>query len=131
VNGIPVFLTEQQILIIHRKVTEAFGGDTSLRDLRLLSSATAVAAASFDGRLLHDSIPAMAGAYLFHLCKNHPFVDGNKRTALTAAEVFLTINAWRLKASDGDVEEVTMGIADGTLAKRDVLVFMQNHCRPM
>ena len=83
--------------------------------------------AGFGGEYLHQGVPAMAAAYLFHLCKNHPFVDGNKRTALAAAEVFLQLNNHRLTATNARLARVTLGVAEGTISKRELTVFFEQH----
>ena len=83
----PTFLTTDNVMAIHRRMIREFGGDPKVRDYGLLESAAMMPAAQFRGRFLHGGIPAMAAAYLFHLCTNHPFVDGNKRTVLASAEV--------------------------------------------
>lgn len=88
-------------------------------------------AAQFGGRFLHDGIPAMAAAYLFHLCKNHPFMDGNKRTALASAEVFVLLNDMRLRATDDELEELTLEIAKGNLSKEEVTSFFRGHVEPV
>src|SRR5207249_5785917 len=82
------FLTVDQVLSIHARVLAEYGGGDGVRDIGLLDSAVAMPAAAFGGQHLHDGIPAMAAAYLFHICKNHAFVDGNKRTGLAAAIQF-------------------------------------------
>jgi death-on-curing protein len=85
-------LDVESVLAIHQEVLAAHGGLGGLRDRALLESAVAAPQASFGGKpLLRDPIE-MAAAYLFHLCRNHPFADGNKRTALAAALVFLDAN---------------------------------------
>lgn len=82
----------ESVLAIHQEVLAAHGGLGGLRDRALLESAVAAPQASFGGKpLLQDPIE-MASAYLFHLCRNRPFADGNKRTALAAALVFLDAN---------------------------------------
>jgi len=103
----PIFLTPELVLAIHHRVVREFGGDASVRDAGLLDAAVAMPKATFGGKHLHRGIPAMAAAYLFHLCKNHPFVDGNKRTALATAEVFLELNGRRLVADDERIYEMT------------------------
>jgi death-on-curing protein len=102
-SGSPVFLRTKEVLAIHRRLVQAFGGSALLRDAGLLESAVHMLAAGLGGKFLHGTIPAMAAAYLFHLCKSHPFVDGNERTDLVAAEIFLMVNGHRLKASDRDL----------------------------
>jgi death-on-curing protein len=71
-----------------------YGGSQGLRDERVLDSAVATPAATYDGEFLHEDIFHMAAAYAFHIAENQPFVDGNKRTGLNAALVFLDINGW-------------------------------------
>ncbi len=123
----PIFLTVAHVLAIHARVIEEFGGDAALLDRGLLESAAAMPAARFAGKLLHPDLPAMAAAYLFHLCQNHPFADGNKRTALAAAEVFLLLNGHQLKAANRDVERLVLGVAAGKLTKDDLTAFFQEH----
>jgi death-on-curing protein len=96
----PIFLHLEDVLALHARSIELFGGSLGVRDIGLLQSALAVPEASCAGELLHPTIHEMAAAYLFHLCKNHPFLDGNKRAATAAALVFLEINGWSLDAPD-------------------------------
>ena len=85
-------LTVEAVVAIHEVVLKAHGGSPGLRDRALLESAVAAPQASFGGEsLIKDGIE-MAAAYLFYLCRNHPFVDGNKRTALASCLVFLEAN---------------------------------------
>ena len=123
----PAFLTMQHVVDIHRRMVSEFGGEPSLRDAGLLESALALPTAQFEGKFLHDCIPAMAAAYLFHLCRNHPFMDGNKRTALASAEIFLVLNGHSLEASDDELEALTMGIAEGTTSKQEAVQFFKAH----
>lgn len=83
------FLNLTEIKIIHAAVIVAHGGSLELRDEGLLQSAIAMPSQQFGGEYLHPDIETMAAAYLYHLNKNHAFVDGNKRVALTACETFL------------------------------------------
>jgi death-on-curing protein len=78
VNPPPRFLSVDDVMTLHRIAIEDQGGDPALRDRGLLESAMAMPQQQFGGAYLHDSIPAMAAAYAFHVCKNHPFADGNK-----------------------------------------------------
>jgi death-on-curing protein len=83
-----LFLTLAEAIEIHTDQIHRYGGQSGVRDLGLLESALAQPEASFAGEWLHGDIYEMAAAYAYHLCQNHPFVDGNKRTALTTALVF-------------------------------------------
>jgi death-on-curing protein len=85
-------LTAAAVKAIHAEVVAADGGGEGLRDEGLLESAVAAPRATFGGELLMKEADEIAAAYLFYLCRNHPFVDGNKRTALAACLVFLEIN---------------------------------------
>ena len=122
-----VFLTVDQVLAIHRRMIDEFGGVVDLRDRGLLESAVAMPAARFGGAFLHVTIPAMAAAYLFHLCRNHAFVDGNKWVALAAAETFLLLNEHELQADNDELEKLTMGVAQGAVSKDDVARFFSKH----
>jgi death-on-curing protein len=115
------------VLMIHQRVLDEYGGSAGLRDQGLLESAVAVPAATFGGKFLHDGLPAMAAAYLFHLCKNHPFVDGNKRAALATAILFLYLNDHVLKAKNDSVERLTTGVADGSVSKEAATAFFKKH----
>ena len=87
-----IHLDVDAVLAIHSEVLTAHGGGAGIRSRALLESAIAAPQATFGGEpLLADAIE-MAAAYLFYLCSNHPFVDGNKRTALAACLVFLQTN---------------------------------------
>jgi len=123
----PDFLTVDQVLAIHRRVIEEFGGDPAVRDRGLLESAVAMPASRFGGKYLHAGVPEMAAAYLFHLCRNHAFVDGNKHTALVAAETFVLLNHMRLAATDEELEKLTLGLASGGVSKDQVTAFFRDH----
>jgi death-on-curing protein len=77
---------------IHAEVLAAHGGSAGIRDETLLESAVNAPRASMMGRPVFDDPAEMAAAYLFYLCRNHPFIDGNKRTALATCLVFLSEN---------------------------------------
>ena len=119
------FLSVDDVLLIHSRVIEEFGGDSGLRDRGLLESAVAMPQSTFGGNDLHSGLAGKAAAYHFHLCANHPFVDGNKRVAVAASEVFLLINGHELSASDDEIEELTLGVAKGELSKDQVIEFFK------
>ena len=123
------FLSVEQLLEIHRRGIEEHGGSPALRDRGLLESAAAMPKAQFGGQFLHDGLPAMAATYLFHLCKNHPFVDGNKRVSVAAAETFVLVNDHELVATDRELEDLTLGIADSSLSKAEAIAFFRKHVR--
>jgi death-on-curing protein len=119
------FLSVDDVLLVHRRVIEEFGGDSVLRDRGLLESAVAMPQSTFGGKDLHSGLAGKAAAYHFHLCSNHPFVDGNKRVAVAAAELFLLINGHELSANDDEIEKLTLGVASGKLSKDQVVEFFE------
>jgi death on curing protein len=123
--GSVAFLTVEDVLEVHSRVIEEFGGDLGLRDRGLLESAIAMPRSTFGGQDLHADIVEKAAAYFFHLCANHPFVDGNKRVAVAAAELFLLINRRELVVEDECVEDLAMGTADGSMSKAQVVEFFR------
>ncbi|MBI3863442.1 MAG: type II toxin-antitoxin system death-on-curing family toxin [Planctomycetia bacterium] len=124
-----VFLTLERVLAIHQRVLDEYGGPAGLRDQNLLDSALAVPKSSFGGEFFHTGLPAMAAAYLFHICKNHPFVDGNKRCALATAIQFLYLNGRMITADKASVEKLTWGVADGSVSKETATKFFKRHVR--
>ena len=88
----PAFLNLADVLRIHADQIQRYGGRNGVRDFGLLESALAMPRASFGGEWLHRDTYEMAAAYGFHLCRNHPFIEGNKRTGLASALVFLELN---------------------------------------
>jgi death-on-curing protein len=125
--GSVAFLPVEDVLEVHRRVIEEFGGDLGLRDRGLLESAIAMPRSMFGGQDLHVDIAEKAAAYFFHVCANHPFVDGNKRVAVAAAELFLLINRRELVVEDKHVEDLAMGTADGSMSKAQVVEFFRTH----
>lgn len=100
---------------IHVRVIEAFGGLDGTRDPALLESAVAAPQATFGGTSVYGDLVEIAAAYLFFLCRNHPFFDGNKRVALATCLVFLKINGFE-PAPDGPMwEELTLDVASSRL----------------
>ena len=71
----------------------------------------------------------MAAAYLFHPCQNHFFVDGDKRTALAAAEIFLLVNAYTVSATNAELEKFTPGVVEGKISKIEAISFFRNHAQ--
>jgi death-on-curing protein len=124
----PDFLTLDEVLGIHADQIRVYGGASGLRDLALLRSAIAMPETTFAGEYLHPSPFEMAAAYLFHLVRKHPFVDGNKRTALMCALVFLGLNGQRLRADPDDLYSLVDGAAAGEVDKAEVAVFLRRHC---
>lgn len=113
-----IFLTLAEVIDIHSNQIELYGGQNGVRDMGLLQSALAQPEASFAGQWLHEDIFLMAAAYAFHICQNHPFFDGNKRTALASALVFLELNSISIDDPKQKLLEATLNMAKGALSKQ-------------
>ena len=116
----PRFLTLSEVLLILQDQIRRYGGLYGVRDLALLSSALAMPSATFEGNLLHDDLYDQASAYAFHICQNHPFLDGNKRVALASALVFLDFNGVEVDDPKEELYRLMMGVADGKKTKSDI-----------
>ncbi|OQX65074.1 MAG: hypothetical protein B5M51_01815 [Anaerolinea sp. 4484_236] len=105
------YLSVEQILFIHARLIDETGGGHGVRDLGLLQSATARPQATYDGDDLYIDIFSKAAALLESLVNNHPFLDGNKRTGVVAAGLFLRLNGRILNASNKQLLQFTLGVA--------------------
>jgi death-on-curing protein len=119
------FLSLERVLELHAYQVEQFGGDPGVLNLGLLESAIAQPGVSFGGSYLHEDLAAMAAAYLFHICKNHPFADGNKRTATHAAIAFLELNGYELDVPVDEAEQLVLAVAEGKTGKEEVAAFFR------
>lgn len=123
----PLFLTLDEVLSLHEMQLALFGGSRGIRDIGLLDSAVANVEATFGGEFLHETLFEMAAAYLYGICRNHPFLDGNKRTAAAAAMTFLDLNRVGVEASEIDLYDLVIGVAEGRVSKAAVAVFFEQH----
>ena len=123
------FLTLSEVLQILEDQIRNYGGIYGVRDIKLLSSALYMPESSFDGQYLHKTIPAMAAAYAFHICQNHPFIDGNKRVALASSLVFLDINGYDFHCKDETLYNEIMNAAKGEIKKEGIIKFYEKHSK--
>lgn len=123
------FLIKDIILSFHQDQLELYGGKTGIRDEELLESALAQPEASFGGEYVHKDLFHMAAAYGFHLCQNHPFYDGNKRTALIAMYTFLYVNGYQLVADKKGLYAIIMGLDQGEVSKDELRDFLKKNSR--
>ena len=126
----PLFLSLDEVLEMHQQQTDRYGGSPGIRDSGGLQSALATPQATFGGEYLHPSIPAMAAAYLFHICQNHAFVDGNKRVGANAAVTFLLMNDWEPDFEPDELAELVLSVASGVVDKAALTALFEQHCRP-
>lgn len=121
------FLSLNNVLKIHANTIMEEGGSPGIRDVGLLEFAVAMPQSTYAGEYLHDGLPEMAAAYLFHLCQNHAFIDGNKRPAAFATVLFLALNGVADEAlpPETDLEQVTLAVASSTMTKREVINWLR------
>ncbi len=112
-------LTVEIVREIHAEAIGRFGGSDGVREMALLESAVAAPQASFGGGSPYRDMAEVAAAYLFYLCKNHPFIDGNKRAALGACVVFLRLNGIEPETDGPEWEELTLAVAASEIDREE------------
>ncbi len=112
-------LTVDIVREIHQEALARFGDLDGIRDDALLESAVAAPRASVGGASLYEDLIEVAAAYLFYLCRNHPFIDGNKRTALGTCLVMLRLNGIEPPADGPRWEALTLAIASGAIGRAE------------
>lgn len=123
----PIFLTFEDVLEIHRDQIVRYGGATGIRDVGLLQSAVLMPLSQFGGKFLHQDLFEMAAAYLFHLAKNHPFIDGNKRVGLVAALMFLMLNGYEVVVDGKKLEKLVLDVVEGNKGKEQTGKFLHRY----
>lgn len=121
------FLSVTRVLAIHDQMVKRFGGSFGVRDLGLVESAVARPQAWFGGKYLYKNIFDMAAALLQSLLKNHPFVDGNKRTALTSAGLFLKLNGFKLQNNHEKEVEFAVKVDNQNLTLNQISKWLKEH----
>ena len=119
----PTWLTEQMVLAIHKDLISQYGGLSGVRDSPLLAASLAHPRHRFSYQP-GVSLLELAAAYGFALCKNHPFVDGNKRTAFMAMYVFLGLNGHGFNAPEPEIVLVMEGLASGEIDENALQVWL-------
>jgi len=127
----PRFLTLDELLELHEDQINRYGGSAGVRDVGLLESALAVPQQTAFGQRLHEDLPAMAAAYLYHFVRNHAFVDGNKRIGALACDQFLYLNDLDLTFTEELMVETVLAVATGQMTKEDLTLLIRQHVKPM
>jgi len=122
-----IFLPERLILLFHEQLIQTYGGTHGVRDEKLLDSALGQPKATFEGKFLHNNLIEMTAAYGYHICNNHPFIDGNKRIALVAMDVFLQRNGYEINATEKETYKMMMKLASGELAKDELVKWLEKN----
>jgi death-on-curing protein len=122
---VTVYLSVEQVAAFHVALVRAFGGGTGVRDRGALESAVARPAMTFGGDDLYPDLAAKAAALMHPLVLNHPFVDGNKRIGVAAAEFFLSCNGQELLATDNELESLTLAVARGEIEAEALAIWLR------
>ncbi|MDA8192757.1 MAG: Fic family protein [Thermaerobacter sp.] len=125
------YLTVQEVLFIHFQVIERFGGTHGVLNLNGLESGVSQPKATMDGDDLYVSVLEKAAVLLHSLVLNHPFQDGNKRTAFTTMGLFLRFNGMALEGSRAAAENLVVDVADKHLSLETIVGWLQSHTRSM
>jgi death on curing protein len=123
------YLRAEQVLFIHSRIIDETGGAHGLRDLGLLRSAVARPMATFDQRDLYPTVFQKAAVLAESLAKNHPFLDGNKRTSVASVALFLRINGYQLQATQKDLVQFAINLATGNLETSKAVVWLRSHSK--
>jgi death-on-curing protein len=124
-------LTIEIVREIHDEAVKIFGGLHGIRDEALLASAVFAPQSSFGGKSPYVDLIEVAAAYLFYLCRNHPFLDGNKRTAMAAAVVFLRLNGFDPAADGDDWQRLVLDVASGKIDREQTTRRLRKLVRKM
>ena len=121
------YLTLEEVLYLHRRVTNLAGGTFLVRDLNALRSAIAQPRMTFGGEDLYIALEEKAAALCFSLIQNHPFIDGNKRLGHAALETFLLLDGYEISASDEESERQVLALASGNSTRQDLVRWVKDH----
>jgi death-on-curing protein len=121
------FIPEEVVLTIHADLIQRYGGQTGLRDRNLLESALAQPRMTVGGKFAHKTIFDKAAAYGYHLCKNHPFIDGNKRVAFVLMDIFLQRNGWEIVAHEEDAYSLMVELSSSKISKIQLALWLKTH----
>ncbi len=122
-----IFIPKNIIIYLYEQLIRTYGGLHGISDEDLLDSSIEQPKATFGEKYLHDSIIEMAAAYGYSLCKNHPFVDGNKRIALVAMDIFLQRNGFEIIADEKATYNIIMELASGKLSKEPLAEWLEKN----
>ncbi len=121
------FIPDEIVVPIHTDLLQRYGGQAGLRDRNLLDSALAQPKMTFTGKFVHKTLFDKAAAYGYHICMNHPFVDGNKRVAFVIMDIFLQKNNYAIAADEEEAFSIIMALASGKLTKAQLAIWLKEH----
>ena len=121
------FIPKDVACTIHADLLQRYGGEPGVRDVGLLDSALAQPKMTFGGKYVYTTLFDKCAAYGFHVCRNHPFVDGNKRVAFVLMDIFLQKNGWEIVCPEEEVYTMMMNLASGKLTKTQLSTWLKQH----
>jgi death-on-curing protein len=125
------YLSLGEIVSLHQALLQQSGGADGIRDLGMLESALVQPRATCGGADLHPTLISKAAALAFSLAMNHPFIDGNKRVAHAAMEVFLIPNGLEIAGTIDEQERMMLDLADGRLTREQLSIWLEGHTKPV
>jgi death-on-curing protein len=123
------YLTPEQVLFLHSRLISTIGGGHGVRDIGMLLSALGRTQATFDGKELYPDIMLKAAALIDSLVRNHPFVDGNKRTAITASALFLRLNGYLLQVENREMVLFALACAQSQLSLVEIAEWFRKYSK--
>jgi len=126
----PIWISLELASAVHERQLAEHGGPEGIRDQGMLESALGRAQQRFAYCTPAPDLPALAADYAFGIARNHPFVDGNKRTAAVLCELFLELNGYRLVAEDADLYPIFMALAAGEIGEDELADWLRSDSRP-
>ena len=126
-----IYLSPEQLLFLHARLVDETGGSHGVRDINILLSALGRPGASYDNRDLYTNTYTKAAALMDSLIRNHPFLDGKERTGIAAAAMFLRNNGYKFDATNTELEEFTLGVAQSKHCIEDMAGWFQMHTQSM
>lgn len=121
------YLTAEQALFIHSRIIDETGGAHGVRDVGLLQSAVSRPQATFGGNDLYPDVISKAAALMESLARNHPFLDGNKRTAIAATGIFLARNGLRFEATQKELVQFALDMAVKNISNEEAAAWLKKH----
>ncbi|MFH1113209.1 MAG: type II toxin-antitoxin system death-on-curing family toxin [Pseudomonadota bacterium] len=125
------FLSLHNVIQLHKRIIAQSGGVEGILDLGLLESALGQCKITFGGQDIYPSPAEKAAALCFSIVRNHPFVDGNKRTGHAAMEVFLVLNGYEIDAGVDETETIILRLASGAIGRDDFVDWVQAHLKAL
>ncbi len=125
------YITLFQILELHQRIIEQSGGSYGIRDFGALESALAQPEMTFGGEDLNPRLTQKAAALAYSLCMNHPFIDGNKRVAHAAMEIFLVLNGFEINVSINEQEKAFLDLASSRLCREELVAWLERNIVPV